>query len=142
MTNDVVVVGGRCAGAPTAMLLARRAVRTAPGAIGPPRRRSVRPSDQAGRSCPAAPVELLDAVLATGCPSSDRVLWPDGQPHRPPQPEPGTGPIAPRRTELDPILLTAAAQAGVQVEMGYPRARPAASGQTSHWSDRRGRPRD
>lgn len=38
----------------------------------------------------------------------DRVPWLDGQPHRPPAPEPGTGPIAPRRTVLDPILLTAA----------------------------------
>ena len=122
MTDDVVVVGGRCAGAPTAMLLARAglSVRLL--------ERSARLGDVAsGHLIKPAGVarlrrwKLLDAVLATGCPSSDRVLWPDGQPHRPPQPEPGTGPIAPRRTELDPILLTAAAQAGVQVEMGYPR---------------------
>jgi len=57
--------------------------------------------------------------LATGCPwLEDRVLGLGGQPHRPPAPEPGIGPIAPRRTVLDPILLTAAAQAGVHVEMG------------------------
>jgi hypothetical protein len=51
-------------------------------------------------------------VLATGCPRlDDRVLWLDGQPHHPPAPEPGTGPITPRRTVLDPILLTAAVAA-------------------------------
>jgi 2-polyprenyl-6-methoxyphenol hydroxylase-like FAD-dependent oxidoreductase len=62
---------------------------------------------------------LLDAVLATGCPAlHDRVLWLGGQPHRPPAPQPGPGPIAPRRTALDPILLAAATQAGVKVEMG------------------------
>ena len=46
------------------------------------------------------------------------MLWLGGQPHRPPAPEPGDGPIAPRRTVLDPILLSAAAQAGADVEMG------------------------
>jgi hypothetical protein len=64
--------------------------------------------------------KLLDTVLATGCPQlDDQVLWLGGQPHRSPTPAPGTGPIAPRRTALDPILLTAAAQAGADVEMGY-----------------------
>jgi flavin-dependent dehydrogenase len=62
---------------------------------------------------------LLDAVLATGCPAlHDRVLWLGGQPHRPSARQPGPGPIAPRRTALDPILLAAATQAGVKVEMG------------------------
>jgi 2-polyprenyl-6-methoxyphenol hydroxylase-like FAD-dependent oxidoreductase len=61
--------------------------------------------------------KVLDAVLATGCPSlDDRVLWLGSQPQVPP-PEPGPVPIAPRRTVLDPILLTAAADAGVEVEM-------------------------
>jgi 2-polyprenyl-6-methoxyphenol hydroxylase-like FAD-dependent oxidoreductase len=120
MTDDVVVVGGRCAGAPTAMLLARAglSVRLL--------ERSARLGDVvSGHLIKPAGVarlrrwKLLDAVLATGCPRlDDPVLWLDSQPHRPPQPEPGTGPIAPRRTELDPILLTAAAQAGIQVEMG------------------------
>jgi 2-polyprenyl-6-methoxyphenol hydroxylase-like FAD-dependent oxidoreductase len=63
--------------------------------------------------------KLLDAVLATGCPQlDDRVLWLDGKPHRPPTLEPGTGPIAPRRTVLDPILLTEAVRAGAEVETG------------------------
>jgi 2-polyprenyl-6-methoxyphenol hydroxylase-like FAD-dependent oxidoreductase len=63
--------------------------------------------------------KVLDTVLDTGCPRlDDRVLWLGGQPHRPPAPEPGPCPIAPRRTVLDPILLTAAADAGAKVEMG------------------------
>jgi flavin-dependent dehydrogenase len=120
MTSDVLVVGGRCAGAPIAMLLARAglSVRLL--------ERSARLGDVvSGHLIKPAGVarlrrwNLLDAVLATGCPRlDDRVLWLDGQPQRPPAPQPGTGAIAPRRTVLDPILLTAAAQAGADVEMG------------------------
>src|SRR5580658_8057268 len=71
MTDDVVVVGGRCAGAPTAMLLARAglSVRLL--------ERSARRGDVvSGHLIKPAGVarlrrwNLLDAVLATGCPRS------------------------------------------------------------------------
>ena len=119
-TDDVVVVGARCAGSPTAMLLARAGLRVRL------LERSVRLGDVvSGHLIKPAGVarlrrwNMLDAVLATGCPQlDDRVLWLDGKPHRAPTPEPGTGTIAPRRTVLDPILLAAAEQAGARVEMG------------------------
>ena len=61
----------------------------------------------------------LPRAWQTGCPRlDDRVLWLRGQPQHAPAAEPGTAPLAPRRTVLDPILLTAAAQAGVHIEMG------------------------
>jgi 2-polyprenyl-6-methoxyphenol hydroxylase-like FAD-dependent oxidoreductase len=118
--DDVVIVGGRCAGAPLAMLLARAGLR-------------VRVIERArelgdvvsGHMIKPAGVARLRAwgvygeVLATGVPPLRSItLWLDGQPQRMPTPPPGLEPIAPRRTQLDPIMLEAAAQAGAHVECG------------------------
>lgn len=120
---DVIVVGARCGGAPTAMLLARRGYKVLladrakfPSEIrhghfihryGPPRLRDW---------------GLLDRVLATGCPAitamttdlgdfplTGRNLVVDGVPL-------GCGP---RRGVLDKLLVDAAAEAGAEVREGY-----------------------
>src|SRR4029453_16579253 len=67
---DAIVVGGRCAGAPTAMLLARRGYRVL--AVD----RATFPSDTLSTHVIHAPGVaalyrwgLLDQVIATGCPA-------------------------------------------------------------------------
>jgi flavin-dependent dehydrogenase len=115
---DAIVVGARCAGAPTAMLLARAGARVLL------LDRATFPSDTiSGHAIKAPGVAylkrwgLLDAVLATGCPPvyqftlsvGDRVV---------PTPEPTSESlplIGPRRTILDMTLIQAAAAAGVDV---------------------------
>lgn len=113
---DVIVVGARCAGSPTAMLLARAGFRVLL------LDRSERGTDtlsthvihQPGVAA-LARWGLLDRVRATGCPPVDRVLYRvedvrlegrsggvDGQ----------EAAYAPRRHLLDPVLSDAAAEAG------------------------------
>ena len=129
--DDVIVVGGRCAGAPLAMLLARAGMKV----------RVIERSAQLGDvvsghmivSAGTARLRawgLLDAVLATGCPPvADAAFLVGGElvPEEPAaEPAPGGQPaggarypaVAPRRTVLDPLLLDAARQAGAAVEMG------------------------
>jgi 2-polyprenyl-6-methoxyphenol hydroxylase-like FAD-dependent oxidoreductase len=111
--DDVVVVGGRCAGAPLAMSLARaglgvRLIERAPELGDVISGHMVKPSGVARlRSW-----GLYDEVVATGAPPLRSItLWLDGDPRTMPTPPPGLEPIAPRRTHLDPILLEAAARA-------------------------------
>jgi len=121
---DAIVVGARCAGAATAMLLARRGFDVLlvdrvrfPSEIphghyvhmhGPPR---------------LAAWGLLDRVLATGCPPitsitmdlgdfplTGRGLVVDGVP---------VG-VAPRRAALDQVLIDAAIEAGAEFRDGFP----------------------
>ena len=94
--TDVVVVGGRCAGAPTAMLLARAGL-----SVRLLERSACLGDVVSGHLIKPAGVarlrrwNVLDAVLATGCPRlDDRVLWLGGQPQHAPAPEPGTAPIS------------------------------------------------
>ena len=130
--DDIIVVGGRCAGAPTAMLLARAGFKV----------RIIERSPQLGDTLsghmvnPAGTTRLqawglLDTVLDTGCPVvGDGKTWLAGQPtdslaemaskdkstaNKPAKVAP---PVAPRRSALDPVLLEAAGHAGAVVDMG------------------------
>ena len=129
--DDIIVVGGRCAGAPTAMLLARAGFRV----------RVIERSAQLGDVLSGHMVKpagtarlrawgLLDAVLGTGCPPvrSGRA-WVAGQPigelasmryaDNADDRTVGAAPaVGPRRSALDPILLEGARQAGVAVDVG------------------------
>lgn len=118
---DVVVVGGRCAGAATAMLLAGRGHdvivvdRAAPGdtlSTHGISRSGVVQLDRWG---------LLDEVVASGAPPvRDVIFHVDGEStERRIKDRAGVDfLIAPRRGVLDPILLDAAARAGARVRIG------------------------
>jgi flavin-dependent dehydrogenase len=120
---DVIVVGARCAGSPTAMLLARRGFRVLLVD------RASFPSDTVSTLIIHAPGVaalrrwgVLDELVATGCPAAQRYIFDfgpfviDGTPH------PWAGsPVgyAPRRTVLDKILVDAADRAGADVREGF-----------------------
>ncbi len=115
---DAIVVGARCAGSPTAMLLARNGHRVLVVD------RATFPSDTLSTHFMTPDgVErlrewgLLDRVLATGCPQlhgTQRTLQGMTLPADPNDPLT----IAPRRTVLDKILVDAAREAGAEVREG------------------------
>jgi 2-polyprenyl-6-methoxyphenol hydroxylase-like FAD-dependent oxidoreductase len=116
---DAIVVGARCAGAPTAMLLARKGYRVLLVD------RAEFPSDTLSTHVIHAPGVaalsrwgLLDQVVATGCPPVVTYSY-DFGPFTitgTPRPEDGfSAAYAPRRTVLDKILVDAAAAAGAEV---------------------------
>jgi len=114
---DTIVVGARCAGSATAMLLARKGYRVL--AVD----RATFPSDTISTHNVHRPgIEalerwgLLDRVVATNCPPIDTYSFDFG-------PftitgKPGTA-YAPRRTALDELLVEAASQAGAEVRQGF-----------------------
>jgi 2-polyprenyl-6-methoxyphenol hydroxylase-like FAD-dependent oxidoreductase len=120
---DAIVVGARCAGAPTAMLLARLGYRVL--AVD----RAIFPSDtlstllvQPHGIAALARWGLLDDVRATGCPTIDSFTFDFGPIVLSGSPRPADGygfGIAPRRTVLDALLVDAARQAGAEVREGY-----------------------
>lgn len=120
---DVIVVGARCAGAPTAMLLARKGYRV----LAVDRARF--PSDTLstlviqGRGVAALRCwGLLDQVVATGCPPLDRYVFDFGPVVIDGTPRPCEGistAYAPRRTVLDALLVDAARDAGAEVVEGF-----------------------
>ena len=114
---DAIVVGARCAGSPTAMLLAREGHRVL--AVD----RATFPSDTISTHHIHAPgVEalqrwgLLERVVETGVPPIETYLVDFG-------PfaitgKPGTA-YAPRRTVLDALLVEAASEAGAEIREGF-----------------------
>jgi 2-polyprenyl-6-methoxyphenol hydroxylase-like FAD-dependent oxidoreductase len=119
---DVIVVGARCAGAPTAMLLARQGYRVL--AVD----RATFPSDTVSTHLIHPPgVDalrrwgLLDRVIATGCPPIHTYAFDFGPFTLTGSPGAGGRDVAyaPRRTVLDKILVDAASAAGVEVREGF-----------------------
>lgn len=116
---DAIVVGARCAGSPTAMLLARKGYRVLL------LDRAGFPSDTLSAHYIHQPGVarlhrwgLLDKVVASGCPPVDRQVFdvgPFALTGSPPPADGVTAGYAPRRTILDKILLDAAVDAGVDV---------------------------
>jgi 2-polyprenyl-6-methoxyphenol hydroxylase-like FAD-dependent oxidoreductase len=116
---DAIVVGARCAGAPTAMLLARKGYRVLLVD------RAEFPSDTLSTHVIHAPGVaalhrwgLLDQVVATGCPPVETYSFDFGPFVISGTPRPTDGfstAYAPRRTVLDKILVDAAAAAGAEV---------------------------
>jgi 2-polyprenyl-6-methoxyphenol hydroxylase-like FAD-dependent oxidoreductase len=119
---DAIVVGARCAGSPTAMLLARKGYRVL--AVD----RATFPSDTVSTHIlhPLG-VEalsrwgLLDRLAATGCPAIHTYYFDFGAVTLTGAPGTKDAPVAycPRRTVLDRLLVEAAAQAGAEIREDF-----------------------
>ncbi len=123
-TYDVIVVGARCAGSPTAMLLARAGHRVLLVDKG------VFPSDTISTHLVHPPgIEalarwgLLDSVVASGCPAIPGYSFDFGPFTLSGSPRPTTSGTAlaygPRRTVLDQILVDGATDAGAELWEGW-----------------------
>ena len=120
---DAIVVGARCAGAPTGMLLARKGYKVLVVD------RATFPSDTLSTHMIHAPGVaalkrwgLLDEVIATGCPPVDTYSFNFGMFTIAGSPRPSDGNAlgyAPRRTLIDKILVDAASAAGAEVREGF-----------------------
>jgi flavin-dependent dehydrogenase len=120
---DAIVVGARCAGSPTAMLLARKGHRVLLVD------RATFPSDTVSTHFIHAPgVAALDrwglreALTASGCPPVRRYSFDFGFFTIAGSPRPSHGieeAYCPRRTVLDTMLVHAAADAGAEVREGF-----------------------
>ena len=119
---DAIVVGARCSGSPTAMLLARRGYRT----LVVDRARF--PSDTVSTHLIHPPGvamldrwHLLDQLVATGCPPITTYSFDLGPVTISGNPCPADGAATsycPRRTVLDQLLVDAAREAGAEIREG------------------------
>jgi flavin-dependent dehydrogenase len=121
-TYDVIVVGARCAGSPTAMLLARKGYRVLVVD------KATFPSDTISTHMIHPPGiaalrkwGLLDQVVASGCPPIDTYSFDFGVFRIMGAPGTEDNPVGygPRRTVLDKILVDGASRAGAEVREGF-----------------------
>jgi flavin-dependent dehydrogenase len=119
---DAIVVGARCAGSPTAMLLARKGYKVLLVD------RATFPSDTVSTHvihphgvATLSRWGLLDELVATGCPPIRTYSYDFGPFEISGSPGTQTSPVAycPRRTVLDKLLVDAAAAAGAEVREGF-----------------------
>jgi 2-polyprenyl-6-methoxyphenol hydroxylase-like FAD-dependent oxidoreductase len=119
---DAIVVGARCAGSPTAMLLARKGYNVLVVD------RATFPSDTISTHLVHPPGAaalnrwgLLDRLVATGCPPIDTYAFDFGPFTISGAPGTAEAPVAygPRRTVLDKLLVDAALEAGAEVREGF-----------------------
>jgi flavin-dependent dehydrogenase len=119
---DAIVVGARCAGSPTGMLLARRGYRVLVVD------RATFPSDTLSTHILHPPGVaamqrwgLLERLVATGCPPIDTYAFDFGPVAISGSPGTVAAPVAycPRRTVLDKILVDAASEAGAEVREDF-----------------------
>jgi len=119
---DVIIVGARCAGSPTAALLARKGYRVLVVD------RATFPSDTLSTHIvhPLAVAALarwglLDRLEATGCPPIHTYAFDFGPFTLAGAPGTTDAPVAycPRRTVLDKLLVDAAAEAGAEIREGF-----------------------
>ncbi|MGE0869075.1 MAG: NAD(P)/FAD-dependent oxidoreductase [Kofleriaceae bacterium] len=122
MSYDAIVIGARCAGAPTAMLLARAGYRVLVVD------RSTFPSDTISTHVlhPQGVAALarwgaLERLTATGCPSISTYVFDFGPIAITGSPGTSQAPVAycPRRTVLDKLLVDMAVEAGAEVREGF-----------------------
>jgi 2-polyprenyl-6-methoxyphenol hydroxylase-like FAD-dependent oxidoreductase len=120
---DAIVVGARCAGSPTAMLLARKGYRVLVVD------RATFPSDTVSTHlvhplgvAALSRWGLLDRLTASGCPPVHTYCFDFGPFTISGTPGTEKSPVAfcPRRTILDKLLIDAAAEAGAEVREGFP----------------------
>jgi 2-polyprenyl-6-methoxyphenol hydroxylase-like FAD-dependent oxidoreductase len=119
---DAIIVGARCAGSPTALLLARRGHRV----LVVDRARF--PSDTISTHIVHPPAVaalarwgLRDRLVSTGCPPVHTYVFDFGPYRIAGAPGTSDSPVAycPRRTVLDELLVRAAAEAGAEVREGF-----------------------
>ncbi len=119
---DAIIVGARCAGSPTAMLLARKGYRVLVVD------RATFPSDTVSShvmhplgTAALARWGLIDRLAATGCPSIHTYAFDFGPFTLSGSPGTPNAPVAycARRTVLDKLLVDGAAEAGAEIREGF-----------------------